>query len=132
MSSVHFEPLSTELRDVQLEMEAHARSYGLDFFPTIFEVVDAHELNEIAAYGGFPTRYPHWRFGMQYEELSKEERKGLRAVITGAQRKVCGELGAVIAKSKDTLGKLEAEREEVRNAQAGSATAGRGSTDARP
>jgi stage V sporulation protein R len=25
----------------------------------------------IAAYGGFPTRYPHWRFGMEYEQLSK-------------------------------------------------------------
>ncbi len=23
-------------------------------------VVDADDLNEIAAYGGFPTRYPHW------------------------------------------------------------------------
>jgi hypothetical protein len=37
----------------------------------IFEVVDAEELNMIASYGGFPTRYPHWRFGMEYEQLSK-------------------------------------------------------------
>ena len=29
-------------------------SYGLDFFPTIFEVVDSDQLNAIAAYGGFP------------------------------------------------------------------------------
>jgi spore cortex formation protein SpoVR/YcgB (stage V sporulation) len=35
-----------------------ARDYGLDFFPTIFEVVDADQLNAIAAYGGFPTRIP--------------------------------------------------------------------------
>jgi len=28
-------------------------------------------MNEIAAYGGFPNRYPHWRFGMEYERLSK-------------------------------------------------------------
>ena len=52
-------------------MEEHARDYGLDFFPTIFEVVDADQLNAIAAYGGFPTRYPHWRFGMEYEQLSQ-------------------------------------------------------------
>jgi stage V sporulation protein R len=72
--------LSATLRDVQCEMEEHARSYGLDFFPTIFEVVDACELNEIAAYGGFPTRYPHWRFGMQYEELSKGYAYGLQKI----------------------------------------------------
>ena len=33
-------------------------SFGLDFYQTIFEVVDAEDLNEMAAYGGFPTRYP--------------------------------------------------------------------------
>ena len=31
-------------------------------------------MNEVAAYGGFPTRYPHWRFGMEYEQLSQELR----------------------------------------------------------
>ena len=36
-------------------MEEHARGYGLDFFPTIFEMVDYDQLNAIAAYGGFPT-----------------------------------------------------------------------------
>ena len=80
MATVHYEPLSATLRDVQCEMEARARDYGLDFFPTIFEVVDASELNEIAAYGGFPTRYPHWRFGMQYEELSKGYAYGLQKI----------------------------------------------------
>jgi stage V sporulation protein R len=31
-------------------------------------------MNMVAAYGGFPTRYPHWRFGMEYEHLSKSVR----------------------------------------------------------
>ena len=57
---------------------ATPRSYGLDFFETIFEVLDYDELNEIAAYGGFPTRYPHWRFGMEYEQLSKGYDTGCR------------------------------------------------------
>ena len=57
--------LPADLRLLKEEIEAHARAYGLDFFETIFEVVDADDLNEIAAYGGFPTRYPHWSFGMQ-------------------------------------------------------------------
>jgi stage V sporulation protein R len=72
--------LPKDLRDLQVEIEAHARGYGLDFFPTIFEVLDYDELSEIAALGGFPTRYPHWRFGMEYEQLSKGYRYGLQKI----------------------------------------------------
>lgn len=61
-------------------MEAHAADYGLDFFPTIFEMVDADQLSAVAAYGGFPTRYPHWRFGMEYEQLSKGYSYGLQKI----------------------------------------------------
>jgi stage V sporulation protein R len=42
--------------------------------------VDADDLNEIAAYGGFPTRYPHWSFGMSYEELKKGYDYGLSKI----------------------------------------------------
>jgi stage V sporulation protein R len=69
--------LPPELRALQQEIEAKAREYGLDFYETIFEVIDADDLNEIAAYGGFPTRYPHWSFGMAYEELRKSYDYGL-------------------------------------------------------
>jgi len=58
----------------------HASDYGLDFYDTIFEVVEFDQLNEIASYGGFPTRYPHWRFGMEYEELSKGYEYGLQKI----------------------------------------------------
>ena len=54
--------------------------YGLDFFPIIFEVLDYKTMNEVAAYGGFPTRYPHWRFGMDYEQLSKSYEYGLSKI----------------------------------------------------
>ena len=37
-------------------------------------------MNEIAAYGGFPTRYPHWRFGMEYEQLAKSYEYGLSKI----------------------------------------------------
>jgi stage V sporulation protein R len=57
-----------------------ARSYGLDFFETIFEMLAADELNEVAAYGGFPTRYPHWRHGMGFEQLDKGYRYGLQKI----------------------------------------------------
>src|SRR5690349_4057891 len=68
------------LRDVQEEVEGHAKNYGLDFFPIIYEVLDYKTMNEVAAYGGFPTRYPHWRFGMDYEQLSKSYEWGLSKI----------------------------------------------------
>src|SRR6188768_1622174 len=75
-----FHSLTPEMMEIQRQIEAHARNYGLDFFPTIFEVVDAEQLNAVAAYGGFPTRYPHWRFGMEYEQLAKGYSYGLQKI----------------------------------------------------
>ena len=72
--------LPDDLVAIQSEMERWASEYGLDFFPTIFELVDADQLHAIAAYGGFPTRYPHWRFGMEYERLSKGYSYGLQKI----------------------------------------------------
>jgi len=72
--------LPPDLRALKEEIEGYARGYGLDFYETIFEVIDADDLNEIAAYGGFPTRYPHWSFGMSYEELRKGYDYGLSKI----------------------------------------------------
>lgn len=47
------------------------RNFGLDFYDTIIEFLNYDEISEIAAYGGFPVRYPHWQWGEQYEQLSK-------------------------------------------------------------
>ena len=51
--------LPPDLADVQRAIEGWARGYGLDFYDTIFEVLDYRRMNEVAAYGGFPVRYPH-------------------------------------------------------------------------
>jgi stage V sporulation protein R len=80
MATVSFEPLPANLSEIQVRIEGYARDYGLDFYPTIFELVDADQLNAIAAYGGFPTRYPHWRFGMEYEQLAKGYTYGLQKI----------------------------------------------------
>jgi stage V sporulation protein R len=72
--------LSPHLADIRKEVEGYAREYGLDFYETIFEVVGFDELNMVAAYGGFPNRYPHWRFGMDYEQLSKGYEYGLSKI----------------------------------------------------
>ena len=72
--------LTPELAECRDEARDLAASYGLDFFDVIFELVDHDELNMIAAYGGFPTRYPHWRFGMEYEQLTKSYAYGLSKI----------------------------------------------------
>jgi stage V sporulation protein R len=69
-----------ELRDWIKKIEGHARSYGLDFFPVVFEMVDFNAMNEVASYGGFPVRYPHWRFGMQYQYMEKSYSYGLHKI----------------------------------------------------
>lgn len=63
--------LPAHLEQARQEIEQIAREYGLDFFPIIYEVLDYRTLYETAAFGGFPTRYPHWRFGMEYDQLLK-------------------------------------------------------------
>lgn len=73
-------PLGQELLDWNQKIEAIAKDEGLDFFETRFEMVSYDKMSEIAAYGGFPTRYPHWRFGMEYERLSKSHTYGLSKI----------------------------------------------------
>jgi stage V sporulation protein R len=80
MAKFYDTSLPPDLRAYKEEIEGYARDYGLDFYETIFEVIDADDLNEIAAYGGFPTRYPHWSFGMSYEELKKGYDYGLSKI----------------------------------------------------
>ncbi len=72
--------LPPRLQDIRDRIEGWARGYGLDFFDTIFEVLGFDEINMVAAYGGFPNRYPHWRFGMEYERLSKGYEYGLTKI----------------------------------------------------
>lgn len=72
--------LTSDLIKIRDEIEKHARDYGLDFYDVIFEVLDWKEINEVAALGGFPNRYPHWRFGMEYEEISKQYSYGLSKI----------------------------------------------------
>ena len=69
--------LPPDLATANEQIRATAKSYGLDFFETIFEMLDYDQINQIASFGGFPVRYPHWRFGMEYERMSKQHNYGL-------------------------------------------------------
>jgi stage V sporulation protein R len=72
--------LPPELQRAHADIREIARRYGLDCFEIVFELVDYDEINEIAALGGFPTRYPHWRFGMEYDYLNKTYAYGLQKI----------------------------------------------------
>jgi len=72
--------LPPELHKAHQEIRELARNYGLDTFDIIFELLDYNEINEVAALGGYPTRYPHWRFGMEYDYLNKTYTYGLQKI----------------------------------------------------
>jgi len=64
-------PMPAELKRVLPEIFRKVHEFGCDFPPTVVEMLTYDEISEIAAYGGFPVRYPHWRWGMEYEELQQ-------------------------------------------------------------
>jgi stage V sporulation protein R len=72
--------LPPDLENIRQEIEGFAREYELDFYETIFEILDFKQLNEVASFMGFPNRFPHWRFGMEYERLSKSYAYGLHKI----------------------------------------------------
>jgi stage V sporulation protein R len=60
-----------EVKDLIPVIEKACRGMGLDYYPIIVEFMRYDEISELASYGGFPVRYPHWKWGMEYEELSR-------------------------------------------------------------
>ncbi|MDX1746923.1 MAG: SpoVR family protein, partial [Halobacteriales archaeon] len=54
-----------------------AEKLGLDGYEVNYWIVDYDEMNELIAYDGFQTRYPHWRWGMKYDRQQKQDRHGM-------------------------------------------------------
>ncbi|MFB6092315.1 MAG: SpoVR family protein [Haloquadratum sp.] len=65
------------LEEPVTEAAALARKLGLDPYPVNYWIVDHDEMNELIAYGGFQTRYPHWRWGMTYDRQQKQDQFGM-------------------------------------------------------
>ncbi len=72
--------LPSYLRAWQEKIEKIAAEQGLDFFPIVYEILSYEMMSELASYSGFPTRYPHWSFGMEYERLAKSYEYGLSKI----------------------------------------------------
>lgn len=73
-------PLSDELRADASRIEQCAIGQGLSFHELVFEMVDASAVNALCAMGGFPLRYPSWRFGMEFDRLEKGRQYGLSKI----------------------------------------------------
>jgi stage V sporulation protein R len=79
-SAYNSSALPPDLEKFRDQIRKFAEEYGLDPFETIFEMVDSDQINSLAALGGFPVRYPHWRFGMEYDQLQKGYEWGLQKI----------------------------------------------------
>ncbi len=77
MRSTNLPPELAKLRD---DIRGYAEGFGLDCFETIFEMVPPDAINSLAAQEGFPVRYPHWRFGMNYDQYSKGYEWGMQKI----------------------------------------------------
>lgn len=73
-------PIQGELLRLKEEIEQYAIDYGLTYYPVVFEVCNYDTICILAAQGGFPSRYPHWRFGMEYDQLSKGNIYGFQKI----------------------------------------------------
>lgn len=69
-----------DLKELLPEIFRKVSEFGCDFPPTVVEMLTYDEISEIAAYGGFPVRYPHWKWGMEYEELQRGYMHGMHKI----------------------------------------------------
>ncbi|MCX7849164.1 SpoVR family protein [Thermus sp.] len=69
-----------ELRYWAEKLRERALEEGLSFPPVLFEEVGPEEMAMLAAYGGFPRRYPHWRWGSEYLRYRETYRYGLSRI----------------------------------------------------
>lgn len=69
-----------ELKKLIPDIFKACKDFGLDFYPTVVQMLTYDEISEVAAYGGFPVRYPHWQWGMEYEELQRGYEHGMHRI----------------------------------------------------
>jgi stage V sporulation protein R len=66
--------IAGELKEFEDDAEEIAHKMGLNPRETQYWIVDYEEMNQAAAYNGFPARYPHWRWAIKY--LQQKNRGG--------------------------------------------------------
>ena len=69
--------VAAELEEPVREAGLLARKLGLDPYRVNYWVVTNDEMNQLIAYDGFQSRYPHWRWGMKYDRQRKQSQFGM-------------------------------------------------------
>jgi stage V sporulation protein R len=72
--------LPTELKVLLPTIFKAVSDFGCDYYPAVVQKLTYDEISEICAYDGFPVRFPHWKWGMEYEEMQKRYEHGLQRV----------------------------------------------------
>lgn len=72
--------LPESIRKVYPKILQAVRDFGCDPYDTIVESLTYDEISEIASYGGFPVRYPHWSHGMEFEGMSRRYEFGMHKI----------------------------------------------------
>jgi len=72
--------LPPEYKKIQEMVIGYISNTKLNPFPACFEMVSYEEINALASYTGFPSRYPHWRFGMDYVRNTNMYRYGMQHI----------------------------------------------------
>jgi len=73
-------PLPKEVKDRLPMIDETCRRFGLSYPPFVVQMMTYDEISEVAAYGGFPKRFPHWTWGMEYEELARGYEHGMHRI----------------------------------------------------
>jgi stage V sporulation protein R len=55
-----------ELQKWDNKLGKMAKSYGLDWYPIIYEVCDFYDMIGNISYTGMPSHYQHWSFGKTF------------------------------------------------------------------
>ncbi len=58
--------IAEDLKEFTNDAKPLSRKLGMEPRDTDYWVVDSDEMDEIAAYGGFQERYPHWRWAIRW------------------------------------------------------------------
>lgn len=73
--------ITDELRVLIPDIFKLADKIGLSYYPTVIQKLTYDQISEVASYGGFGVRYPHWRWGMEYESLQKGYEYGFSKIF---------------------------------------------------
>lgn len=73
-------PIPEEFKKVIPTVLKACTDFKLDYYPTVIQMLSYDEMSEVASYGGFAVRYPHWKFGMEFEEMQRGYMYGMHKI----------------------------------------------------